>query len=102
MKVAARTVGEALEGWSSRTLDLENLESWDLIVLFDLDNFARYKKLRRRNPNVLMCGLLAAEGNVEIDDPYGRGEPYAVLVARQIQASVTGLSVLIGEKQPNG
>lgn len=96
MQVGASHVGEDLADWSSRVLDEDVLLRSDIVILFDLDNFARYWKLPRRNANVLMCGLFAPVGALEVADPYGHGDEAAVRVAKQIREAVMGLTALVG------
>jgi len=95
MQAAAKQLGIELSDWRSSLVTAERVRAADLVVLFDLHNFAQYEReFRGSQTNVLMLGLLADPPAIEVADPYGRGEGEAIRVGRQIQLAVSRLMTL--------
>ena len=95
MQFAAHQLGIDLADWRSSLVTSERIEGADLVILFDLHNFALYEReFGQTRAHVVMLGLLADSPDLEISDPYGRGNDEAVRVGRQIQESVARLLAL--------
>lgn len=73
---AAAKRGVDLSAHRSRVLDSENLDRWDIMFAFDVDQFRALRRAAHRHgfssEKIVLVGSLAMEGPLAIPDPYGK------------------------------
>jgi protein-tyrosine-phosphatase/predicted ATP-grasp superfamily ATP-dependent carboligase len=76
-RIASQKFGIALEDHRSRQIDQLKLDEYDLIVVFDHDNYsAVVSRANDLKDKTIFLGQLGNTSSIEIHDPYGHSQSY--------------------------
>ncbi len=95
---ACQSLGLSLPPGSSKRVSAEMVETFDLVVLHDLENYQMYaREFPRALDKMLLLGMFLDPPQPNIKDPYISDSEETLAIVKQIRNAVTALAVQVSK-----